>query len=157
MNISELKTHLATVATVDFRLPNGNLIPAHFHVTELGLISKQSIDCGGQSHSEQWAVLQLWVANDTEHRLTTKGFASILTLTEPILQGQDLEIEVEYQHESISKFGLDFANGEFVLRNKYTDCRAKELCAVPQKQKISLLDLAVVSNSCCTPNTNCCG
>lgn len=156
MTITELKNHLQNVDAVNFRLSNGELIPTHFHVTELGLVTKQSIDCGGQHHSEQWAVLQLWVANDTEHRLTPQKFSDIIILTEPILQGQNLEVEVEYQNQSISKFGLDFINNEFILVNKYTDCRAKELCTISAKKKINLSELTIASNSCCSPNSGCC-
>ena len=38
MKLSEIKTILETVETVNFQLPNGNFVPEHFHVTEVGLI-----------------------------------------------------------------------------------------------------------------------
>lgn len=30
-----------------FKLENGNSVPEHFHVTEVGIITKDFIDCGG--------------------------------------------------------------------------------------------------------------
>jgi len=47
MKISALKKHLSEVSTIGFKLPDGQLIPVHFHVTEVGLINKHFIDCGG--------------------------------------------------------------------------------------------------------------
>ncbi|MGI4738144.1 MAG: DUF6428 family protein [Janthinobacterium lividum] len=39
---------MAKVEAVNFRLPTGEYLPAHFHVTEVvGLVSKHFIDCGG--------------------------------------------------------------------------------------------------------------
>jgi hypothetical protein len=47
MKLSEIKQVLATVETVNFELPNGTFVPEYFHVTEVGLITKNFIDCGG--------------------------------------------------------------------------------------------------------------
>jgi hypothetical protein len=47
MKISEMKQALAGLDTVNFRLRTGDYLPAHFHVTEIGLISKYIVDCGG--------------------------------------------------------------------------------------------------------------
>jgi len=40
MILSEIKNHLRNLKTIAFQLPNGELVPAHFHVTEVGKISK---------------------------------------------------------------------------------------------------------------------
>ena len=47
MKISEMKQSLVGLDAVNFRLPSGEHLPAHFHVTEVGLVSKHFIDCGG--------------------------------------------------------------------------------------------------------------
>ncbi len=36
MKISTLKTTLATLEAVNFKLPDGTYLPPHFHVTEVG-------------------------------------------------------------------------------------------------------------------------
>ena len=69
MKLSEIKTILNTAASVNFELENGTKVPEHFHVTEIGVITKHFIDCGGKVRKEKVANFQLWDANDFEHRL----------------------------------------------------------------------------------------
>lgn len=40
MKLSEVKNVLKKIETVGFQLPNGDLVPNHFHVTEVGKIKK---------------------------------------------------------------------------------------------------------------------
>jgi hypothetical protein len=47
MKLSEIKK-LDTLENVTFQLPDGTTVPEHFHVTEVGLITKNFIDCGGK-------------------------------------------------------------------------------------------------------------
>ena len=47
MKLSQAKNILKSVETVNFTLPDGTSVPEHFHVTEVGLITKNFIDCGG--------------------------------------------------------------------------------------------------------------
>ena len=69
MKLSEVKNQLSTLETVTFQLPNGTFVPEHFHVTEVGLVTKNFIDCGGTVRNETVVNFQLWDANDFEHRL----------------------------------------------------------------------------------------
>ncbi|MGW8123551.1 DUF6428 family protein [Roseivirga echinicomitans] len=36
MKISEIKSHLNNLEQIAFQLPDGSLVPSHFHVTEVG-------------------------------------------------------------------------------------------------------------------------
>lgn len=47
MKLSEFKKQLSTVTELNFVLPNGTIVPQHFHVTEVGQVTKNFIDCGG--------------------------------------------------------------------------------------------------------------
>ena len=153
MKLSQVKEILKNIDTLTFELPDGSLVPSHFHVTEIGQINKHFIDCGGKVRKENVINFQLWNANDYNHRLHPEKLVNIIELSEKTLQLQDLEIEVEYQAETIGKFGLDFNGTSFVLTTKYTDCLAKDNCGVPKpKVKLSQLQEA----ACCTPGTNCC-
>jgi len=68
----------------------------------------------------------------------------------------DVEIEVEYQGETIGKYGLDFNETHFLLTNKATACLAEDACGIPaQKPKIKLSDLNNSGNSC-VPGSGCC-
>ena len=64
MKLSEFKRILSQLEQIQFQLPNGELVPAHFHVTEVGSISKHFIDCGGTIRQERVVNFQLWEAND---------------------------------------------------------------------------------------------
>ncbi len=157
MKLSEIKNHLTTADAVNFRLPDGTFVPEHFHVTEVGVITKNFIDCGGTVRSEKKANFQLWNANDTEHRLKAEKLLNIIALSEKVIGMEDLEIEVEYQSGTIGKYGLDFSEGNFVLTATKTDCLAKENCGVPSaKPKLALVELGSKDQSCCTPGGGCC-
>ncbi len=156
MNIAELKQHLSILNAVNFQLPDGAYLPAHFHVTEVGLVTKHFIDCGGIERKETAANFQLWEAGDYDHRLAPQKFLHILTLSEGILGSDALDIEVEYQQGTIGKFGLEFNGKDFVLTPKFTACLAQEACGIPDKQKVSLAELPVTSTNCCTPGGGCC-
>jgi hypothetical protein len=156
MKLSEIKAHLATAEAVNFQLPDGSFVPEHFHVTEVGLIDKHFIDCGGMERREMVANFQLWNADDMEHRLKPQKLIDIIALSEKVLGMPDLDIEVEYQSHTIGKYDLGFNGKDFVLLSKQTDCLAKDNCGIPEsKQKINLSELGQTNQSC-APGGKCC-
>ena len=158
MKLSQIKTHLKELNQITFALPNGTLVPNHFHVTEVGKIDKHFIDCGGVERKETVANFQLWNANDYDHRLHPEKLLNIIELSERVLNLEDLHIEVEYQSDTIGKFGLDFDGKNFLLTAKQTDCLAKDKCGIPDKKpriKLSNLQVSQPSPSC-DPNSGCC-
>ncbi len=156
MNLSQIKQILPTLENVEFQLENGTFVPEHFHVTEVGMITKNFIDCGGIIRNEKAVNFQLWNANDFEHRLKPNKLLNIIQLSEDKLGIEDCEIEVEFQSDTIGKYDLDFNGKTFLLRNKTTACLAEEACGIPsQKQKLSLSDLTENTSSC-NPNSGCC-
>jgi hypothetical protein len=155
MKLSEVKSIINKLETIGFQLPNGELVPSHFHVTEVGKIVKHFIDCGGTIRKEEVVNLQLWNANDYDHRLHPEKLLQLIELSEKALAIEDLEVEVEYQAATIGKFGLDFNGKYFELTAKQTDCLAKENCGIPiEKQKVKMVDLN--NEPCCSPDGNCC-
>jgi hypothetical protein len=156
MKLSEVKLILSKVEKIAFELPNGNLVPTHFHVTEVGKISKHFIDCGGTARNENVANFQLWDADDYNHRLHPEHLLSIIELSEKVLKLEDLEVEVEHQGQTIEKFGLEFDGGNFLLTNKRTDCLAKEKCGIPQKKSKVQLSKLRGNEESCTPGMGCC-
>ncbi len=156
MKINDIKKHLSEATTIAFELPNGELVPNHFHVTEVGLITKDFIDCGGTVRHEKVANFQLWEADDYDHRLHPEKLVSIIELSQNKLGIGDFDIEVEYQGETIGKYGIEHNGSHFVLTSKKTDCLAKDNCGIPQeKPKFNLADMTA-SNSSCTPGSGCC-
>lgn len=147
MRLSEIKSILSTVESVNFILENGDKVPEHFHVTEVGSVSKHYIDCGGTIRTESKANFQLWDANDFEHRLKPQKLLNIINLSEEKLGLTDSEIEVEYQSDTIGKYGLKYNGNQFVLTSLHTACLAKENCEVPVSQN---------EKACCSPVSGCC-
>lgn len=152
MTIAALKQALPTLTQVRFRLPDGRYLPDHFHVTEVGRVTKHFVDCGGVERHETFASLQLWEAGDYDHRLAPQKFLDILTLSERILQREDLEVDVEYQQATIGRFGLTLDDGVFVLTPKQTACLAQDACGIPEM--IGLPQAAAAG--ACTPGGSCC-
>jgi len=155
MLLSELKKALDQLEKVEFRLPDGSKVPHHFHVTEVGKVSKHFIDCGGTERKEEVVNFQLWTADDYDHRLSAQKLGSIISLAEKALRLKDASIEVEHQGDTIGKYGLEFNGSHFVLTSKQTDCLAKEKCGITiEKPKLSLSQLQ--EQSCCDPASGCC-
>lgn len=157
MQLSEIKSKLPELSQLTFRLPDGTAVPAHFHITEIGQINKRFIDCGGTLRDEKVINFQLWEDGDYDHRLGAKKLLDIIQLSEKVLSLEDLDVEVEYQGDTIGKYGLEFSEGEFRLTSKMTDCLAKDKCGIPaQKPKIRLSTLSSSASGSCAPGSGCC-
>ncbi|MFM8273815.1 MAG: DUF6428 family protein, partial [Gemmata sp.] len=96
---------------------------------------KDFIDCGGTTRAATTCLLQVWVANDTAHRLAADKLADILTLAAPLLGSDELPVEVEYEREFVSQFPVAGAEATpmgvlFHLGKKHTDCLAPDKCGV---------------------------
>ena len=167
MKLSEIKTVLNTVESVSFILPNGQFVPNHFHVTEVGMITKNFIDCGGTVREEKVVNFQLWEANDFDHRLAPQKLKNIIELSEKVLHLEDAEIEVEYQQDTIGKYNLEFNGTHFLLVAKQTNCLAQDSCGIPESalrvpqstlkksEESKLIDLSKPAGTC-TPGGGCC-
>jgi hypothetical protein len=157
MKLSEIKKHLSKLETISFQLPNGDLVPEHFHVTEVGKVNKHFIDCGGVLRKEEKINFQLWNANDYNHRLHPEKLVHIIELSERTLNLKDVEIEVEYQGNTIGKYDLDFDGTSFLLVNTATACLAQDQCGITpqQKPKIRLSNLQSEGKTC-EPGSGCC-
>lgn len=151
MTLNELKSSLQKIEQVNFSLPNGEIIPSHFHITEVGLVSKSFIDCGGTIRKENLISFQLWYSEDTEHRLVPEKLLSIISKAEKSINLDNYEVEFEYQLESINKFAISFSNSIFQLVNKHTACLASGSCGTP--------DSSIKNNNSmakCSPGGGCC-
>jgi Family of unknown function (DUF6428) len=157
MKLYNIKAYLATAEAVNFKLPTGAYVPEHFHVTEIGLVTRHFIDCGGTERLEKVVNFQLWYANDVEHRLKPAKLLHIIQLSEEKLGIGNLEIEVEYQSETIGKYGLHFNGKDFLLTPKQTACLASDSCGIPPaKLKVPISELQTTIKNCCTPGGGCC-
>jgi len=159
MKLSEIKSALQSLDEVNFQLPNSEFVPKHFHITEIGIITRKFIDCGGTMRNEETVNFQLWEdGSDFDHRLGSKKLHNIITLSENTLGiDDDLEVEVEYQGTTIGKYHINFNGEYFVLVNTQTDCLAKDTCGIPaSKQKVELADVSGSASNACEPGGGCC-
>jgi hypothetical protein len=155
MKLSQLKESLGNVSELNLVLPDQTSVPRHFHITEAGLTTKHFIDCGGTVRTEKTVNLQVWVASDFYHRLSPEKLDKILDIAQPLFGDDDLEVEVEYQTDTVGKYGLKFDGEQFHLTSMQTDCLAKEQCGVPSLKEIKIA-VAEQINSCCEPSSGCC-
>ena len=152
MNTAEFTSLLSSLGdkTVRFLLPDGGRIPDHAHITEVGRVDREFLDCGGERRKTSFCCLQAWVADDTDHRLPARKLAGIISRALEPLDLGSLPVEVEYEDGFVSQFPVvSVAAGETVivrLGTKHTDCLAKEVC----------LPSAAPSSECCVPGSGCC-
>lgn len=162
MKVAELKNELKRYpeANVRFMLPGGESVPAHAHVTEVARIDKRFIDCGGTLRDDSLCRLQTWFSDDFDHRLTAGKLAKILDKAGPVLQSDDLEVDVEHELSFITQFPLkaiEASPDEMILRlaERHTACLALDKC----KPTAPLSDLNPLkfnfrekqpSSGCCT-------
>lgn len=139
IDVKTLKEHLANHLEKETQLilPGGEEVPQHFHVTEVGGVRKDFIDCGGTKRVSSWCLLQAWVATDVEHRIKTDKLLKILEMGALVMPGDFLPVEVEYEAGVISQYPLAAVEaGEEVvilkLGTKHTDCLAKDKCGIPE-------------------------
>ena len=116
-----------------FRLPTGGLTPIHMHLTEVARVEKRFIDCGGTVRTQASARLQLWTADDTDHRVDCAKGAQVLERGAALLGSTDLPLEVEHDFPLLTVFpvvGSVVEDGArvFLLSALKADCLAPEIC-----------------------------
>jgi hypothetical protein len=151
MNIRDFRETLTAnpEAAIHLMLPDGDFIPAHFHITEVGRVHKDFIDCGGTIRSTTTCVLQVWVAGDRDHRLSTSKLARIIRAAGPLLASDELPVEVEYENGVVSQFPVSAAEVTpsgilFHLGTKHTACLAQDRCGVTLPS----------GTACCVPSVS---
>src|SRR5437868_4246039 len=114
-----------------FVLPDGNYIPAHAHVTEVGHVVRNFIDCGGVTGKEEKTLVQTHVGDDEDHRLTADRFSKILRVGLRALPSADLDVDVEYDCCVVAQYPIAEVRREgehldVMLQRGRTQCRARE-------------------------------
>jgi hypothetical protein len=155
MNLGQFSEVLKKSPNQTFRIevPSGKLLPQHFHVTEVGKVTKDFVDCGGVRRSAATCVLQTLVGSDFDHRLSTTKFSGILEKSSLLEMDNGIEVDIEVQGATIEIYHIESAeprDGQLVikLQNKQTACLAPDKCG-----------LEIVSpndQTCCGGQSNCC-
>jgi hypothetical protein len=132
-----------------FVLPDGDYIPAHAHVTEVGHVVRNFIDCGGLTGKEEKVVLQTHVGSDVDHRLRSDRFTTILQLGSRVIPAADLDVDVEYDCCVVAQYPIAKAtpDGEhlnLILQRGRTQCRARK-----RREGETAADCCIASAVCC--------
>jgi hypothetical protein len=152
-------------------LPNGKAIAPHFHITEVGHVTKNFMDCGGTRRKTESCLLQTWVFLDIHHRLTTTKLANILRIAGDVLPSLDLPVEIEHEDDVVSQYPITAGSSDgqtltLTTSLKHTACLAMDLCCAPaastsaDTEATNLVATAdkprVKAGACCTPSGGCC-
>ena len=137
MKIQFFLQTLASMSELRWSLPDGSLVPAHAHVTEVALMTRRFVDCGGTHRMERRIQLQLWVANDVDHRLDPSKLLSIIRETEAWMEWDNHEVEIEYQGKTIERYGVEIVEGVLALQPLQTNCLAQDRCGLPMLEETS--------------------
>ncbi len=155
MTLREFKAVLHQYAghAVRFEFLAGGQIEPHFHVTEVGKVTKDFVDCGATRRNHQVCNLQIYVANDVDHRLTAEKLHAILSKAAVLQLDESLPVEVEYQQQTIGSYAVsDHAvfpdRLTFELKSKQTACLAPDQCGIPA--------LSVLTGDPCDRESGCC-
>jgi hypothetical protein len=136
---------------VRFELPTTALLTPHVHVTEVARIDKKFVDCGGTLRTDSSCRLQIYQADDTEHRITAAKFAQILAKGAGVLSSMNLPVEVEAEAPCLSVFPVIATRLEekqvvISLGIRHTACLAEDVCFPANLQ----------NKSACAPGSGCC-
>jgi hypothetical protein len=91
------------------------------------------------------------VGEDTDHRITAGKLLKAFDYAAPVLGGEDLPVELEYEACNVVQLrvvAVERDANALVIRlaKKHTDCLAKDLC-IPSTTS---------TGSTCTPGSGCC-
>jgi hypothetical protein len=156
MNLEQFKQLLALnpSAELQFRFSNGEMLAPHFHITEIGKVTKDFVDCGGTRRTSETCMLQTLVADDVDHRINSGKLAEILDKTDVLdLEGW-FDVEAEVQTDTIGIYSVasgSVENGKltFDFEPKNTACLAPDKCGLDVVSINAPTSTAESESGCC--------
>lgn len=122
-------------SAIRFHLPGGATVASHYHVTEVGRVTKDFVDCGGSRRSRTSCQLQLWVASDTEHSLKAGKLSTIFAAARHLSMDPSVPLEVQYGEERAVVYDVSCVKAgpeavDVYLAGQKTECLAPDKCGV---------------------------
>ncbi|NNM23953.1 MAG: hypothetical protein HKO54_10400 [Flavobacteriaceae bacterium] len=144
-----------------FEYSKGQLVGANYHITEVKHITVASVDCGAQTDDWNETIIQLWESpselGKTEFMSAYKAMGILNKVGSMRPYDPNAEVKIEYGNNGFHTAQLflndyEIANGSLLLKLavEKTDCKAKEICGVPETIAVE------VEAGCCTPGSGCC-
>jgi hypothetical protein len=139
------------------------LVAANYHITEVKHISVDSVDCGAQIDTWNETIIQLWESPLEKGKTIYMSVIKALGILNKVgeMKPYDLESELKFEYSNanfhtaqlfVNDFEIQEGNLIIKLAIQKTDCKAKELCGVPEQ----VVELAEKVESCCSPSSGCC-
>lgn len=120
-------------------------------------MTRRSVDCGGVDFEERYAVAQLWVDRDVDHRLTGAKMSRIIASADKRYGLASLPVVIEYQAgPTTSLYHLEAGEDHLLLTPRKTQCRALDACGLPSVKKLVNLASYVKGAETCSPGGGCC-
>ncbi|MEZ4857528.1 MAG: DUF6428 family protein [Flavobacteriaceae bacterium] len=149
-----------------FEYTSGNFVAPNYHITEVKHVTIDSVDCGSSTDSWNETIVQLWESPSERHKTEYMSTFKALGILKKVGQmkpfDMDAVIKFEYSNPNFHTAQL-FVNDYSLTENQLilllgiqkTDCKAKEVCGVPESKKETMLETAD-TKECCTPGGGCC-
>lgn len=145
-----------------FEYKPNEFVKANYHITEVKHTKIDSVDCGARTDAWNETVIQLW---ESPKEIGKRDFMSVykaLSILKKVerMKPFDLESEVKFEYSNetfhtaqlfVNDFEIRDSNLIIKLGVEKTDCKAKDVCGVPEKEVVMASE-----EPCCTPNGNCC-
>ena len=139
------------------------LVGANYHITEVKHLTVDSVDCGAQVDTWKETIIQLW---ESPNELGKKEYMSVykaLGILNKVgkMKPYHLDAEVKFEYSNATFHTAQLFVNDFETRGNHlivklaiekTDCKAKELCGVPEP----LEAVSAGTEACCSPDGNCC-
>ncbi len=136
------------------------LVGANYHITEVKHLTIDSVDCGAQTDTWKETIIQLWESpselGKTEYMSAYKALAILKKVG--MMKSYVLDAEVKFEYSNANFHTAQLFVNDFEIRNnnliiklavEKTDCKAKELCGVPESSEAS-------TETSCAPESGCC-
>tara|TARA_R110002072_G_scaffold7503_2_gene40571 strand:- start:321454 stop:321945 length:492 start_codon:yes stop_codon:yes gene_type:complete len=144
-----------------FEYSPNKLVGANYHITEVKHVKIDSVDCGAGQDAWNETVVQLWEspseAGKTEYMPVYKALAILNKVGRMRPYDMNAEIKFEYSNASfhtaqlyISELSVKGNQLVVSLSIQKTDCKAKELCGIPEPT------LETSTSNYCSPESGCC-
>ena len=143
------------------------LVGANYHITEVKHIKVDSVNCGAQTDSWNETIIQLWESplekGKTEYMSVLKALGILNKVGK--MKSYDLESEVKFEYSNANFHTAQLFVNDFEIQNQNiiiklaiqkTDCKAKELCGVPESVVEVAEKVKEKVESCCSPSSGCC-
>lgn len=144
-----------------FEYAPNKLVGANYHITEVKHMTVDSVDCGAQTDSWKETIIQLWESPSEIFKTDYMSAFKALGILKKVGQMKPyvLDAEVKFEYSNANFHTAQLFVDDFEIKDhrlivklaiKKTDCKAKELCGVPETVTVS------ENEPCCSPDGNCC-